>query len=82
MVEFLDLQDVYEKVQSRAGGGSAQRISMGTVNITAISDGQLCGIDVFVQRLPEAAALCGDTNGKVALKVTYESHFQNQVNNY
>ena len=78
-VEFLNLQDVYEKVQSRAGGGSAQRIAMGNINITATSEGQLCGIDVFVQRLPDAAALFGDVNGKIALNVTHESHFQNQV---
>lgn len=77
-VEFLDLHDVYEKVQSRAGGGSAQRIAMGNVNITTTSEGQLCGIDVFVERLPGAAALFGDINGMIPLKVTHQSHFQNQ----
>lgn len=77
-VEFLDLRDVYEKIQSRAGGGSHQRISKGNINITATSEGQLCGIEAFVQRVPEAATLCGDFNGKVPLTVTHEAHFQNQ----
>ena len=79
MVEFLDLKDVYEKVQSRAGGGSHQRVSSGLINIRATSEGQLCGMNVFVQRMPEAAALCGDTNGRILLEVNHEDYFQNQV---
>jgi hypothetical protein len=79
MVEFLDLKDVYEKVQSRAGGGSHQRVSSGFINIRAISEGQLCGMNVFVERVPEAAALSGDTNGRIPLEVNHEDYFQNQV---
>ena len=78
-VEFVDLKDVYEKVQSRAGGGSHQRVSSGEINIRAISDGQLCGMNVFVQRLAEAATLCGDINGRIPLEVNYEDYFKNQV---
>ncbi|XP_028407014.1 uncharacterized protein LOC114529408 [Dendronephthya gigantea] len=77
-VEFIDLKEVYEKVQSRAGGGSHQRVSSGEINIRAISDGQLCGMDVFVERMPEAAALCGDMNGRIPLEVNYEDYFKNQ----
>ena len=79
MVEFLDLKDVYEKVQSRAGGGSHQRVSSGLINIKTTSEGQLCGVNVFVQRVPEAAELCGDTNGRIALEVNHEDYFKNQV---
>ncbi len=79
VVEFIDLKDVYEKVQSRAGGGSHQRVSSGLVNIKATSEGQLCGMIVFVQRMPDAAALCGDINGRIPLGVNHEGYFQNQV---
>ena len=78
MVEFLDLKDVYEKVQSRAGGGSHQRVSSGLINIRTTSEGQLCGVNVFVQRVPEAAELCGDSNGRIALEVNHEDYFKNQ----
>ena len=79
-VEFVDLKEIYEKVQSRAGGGSHQRVSSGIINIKATSQGQLCAINVFVERMPEAATLCGDTNGRVLLEVNHEDYFQNQVN--
>jgi hypothetical protein len=79
MVEFIDLKDIYEKFQSRAGGGSHQRISSGLINIKATSQGQLCGMNVFVQRMPEAATLCGDINGRILLRVNHERYFQNQV---
>ncbi|XP_046864271.1 uncharacterized protein LOC124458263 [Xenia sp. Carnegie-2017] len=78
MVEFPDLKEIYEKVQSRAGGGSHQRVACGTINIKATSEGQLCGMNVFVQRMPEAAALCGDVNGRIPLEVNHEDYFQNQ----
>jgi hypothetical protein len=79
MVEFLELKDIYEKVQSRAGGGSHQRVASGLINIKATSEGQLCGMNVFVQRMPEAAALCGDVNGRIPLEVNHEDYFKNQV---
>lgn len=79
MVEFPDLKEIYEKVQSRAGGGSHQRVACGTINIKATSEGQLCDMNVFVQRMPEAAALCGDVNGRIPLEVNHEDYFQNQV---
>lgn len=78
-VEFVDLKQIYEKVQSRAGGGSHQRVSSGIINIKATSQGQLCAINVFVERMPEAATLCGDTNGRVLLEVNHEDYFGNQV---
>ncbi|CAB4006422.1 Hypothetical predicted protein [Paramuricea clavata] len=78
MVEFLELKDIYEKVQSRAGGGSHQRVASGLINIKATSEGQLCGMNVFVQRMPEAAALCGDVNGRIPLEVNHEDYFKNQ----
>ena len=79
VVEFLDLKDIYEKFQSRAGGGSHQRISSGLINIRTTSEGQLCHVNVFVQRMPEAAELCGDMNGRIPLDVIHEGYFKNQV---
>ncbi|CAB3987962.1 Hypothetical predicted protein [Paramuricea clavata] len=79
MVEFIDLKDIYEKVQSRAGGGSHQRVSSGLINIKATSEGQLCGMNVFVERMPEAATLCGDINERIQLRVNHERYFQNQI---
>ena len=81
MVEFVDLNEIYEKVQSRAGGGSHQRVASGLINIKATSEGQLCGINVFVERMPEAAALCGDINGRIPLEVHHEDYFRNEVGN-
>ena len=78
VVEFMDLKGIYKKFQSRAGGGSRQRITSGLINIRTTSEGQLCDMNVFVQRTPEAAALCGDVNGRIPLDVNHEGYFQNQ----
>ena len=79
VVDFMDLKDIYNKFQSRAGGGSRQRITSGLINIRTTSEGQLCDMNVFVQRTPEAATLCEDVNGRIPLDVHHEGYFQNQV---
>ena len=76
------MKDVYEKVQSRAGGGSSQRIAVGNIRISAASEGQIYGLEVYVQRLPEAALLAGEEIKRIPLQANHEAHFKNQVFNF
>lgn len=73
-VEFLNLKKYYEKVQTRRDGISAQRPMDCNIRILVDFDPAWISqnVDVFVQRHPESAKLCGDFNGRVKLKVKRE----------
>lgn len=72
-VRFQNLKPFYEKVQCRKNKHSKQRLSGATVNMVAIMDAQIQHIEVYVERCPKAAVLCGDQNGQVPLKPKMES---------
>lgn len=67
-VQFLNLKQVYEKVQSRVNKQSKQRLSEARVRMVVSFDAQISEIKVYVERAPEAAALCRDKTGRVRLQ--------------
>ncbi|XP_031553206.1 uncharacterized protein LOC116290330 isoform X2 [Actinia tenebrosa] len=67
-VQFLNLHQVYQKVQSRVGRESKQRLVDARVRMVVTFDAQIEGIQIFVERVPEAAALLGDNTGRVELE--------------
>lgn len=82
-VEFLNLKPCYEKIQTRRDGISTQRPMDCKVRMLVVFDPawNSCSVDVFVQRHPESATLCGDLNGKVKLKVNRDEKRDNLVRN-
>lgn len=68
-VHFLGLKKEYEKVQSRVNRQSRQRLTGSKVRIVVTTDAQIADVMVYVERAPMAAALCGDSTGRVPLKV-------------
>jgi len=67
-VQFIDLNHIYFKVQSRVGRESRQRLIDARVRMIVTFQAQIQKIKVFVERIPEAAALVGDANGRVELE--------------
>ncbi|EDO45539.1 predicted protein [Nematostella vectensis] len=67
-VHFLNLRSVYEKVQCRKNKHSKQRITQAIVDMMVTYSAQIQRLEVYVERIPEAAKLCGDHNGQVPLK--------------
>lgn len=67
-VYFLNLRNVYEKVQCRKNKHSKQRVTGAVIDMMVTYCAQIQHIEVYAERLPEAAKLCGDHNGQVPLK--------------
>ncbi|XP_031557624.1 uncharacterized protein LOC116294212 isoform X1 [Actinia tenebrosa] len=67
-VYFLNLRSVYEKVQCRKNKHSKQRVTGAVIDMMVTYCAQIQHVEVYVERLPEAAKLCGDHNGQVPLK--------------
>lgn len=80
-VKFLNLKHCYEKIQTRREGVSAQRPMDCHIRMLVVFDPSWTSktINVFVQRHPESAKLCGDLNGKVPLKVKLEEKRDDEV---
>ena len=71
-IHFFNLKKCYEKVQCRKNKESKQRVSGATINLMITTDSPISRVEVYVERLPNAAALFGDCNGKVPLKIKME----------
>jgi len=69
----------YEKVQSRVNRQSRQRLTGSKVRIVVTTDAQIAHVMVYVERAPMAAALCGDSTGRVPLKVKMGTQAVNKV---
>ncbi len=80
-VHFLNLKKCYEKVQRRQDGKSSQRPMDCKIRMMAKFDPEWGArdIDVYVQRHPDSAKVCGDLNGKVKLEVTIGEKKDNTV---
>lgn len=72
-VMFFNVQKCYEKVQCRKNKKSKQRVQGGTINLRVTTDHPIAKVEVYVERLPKAAVLCGDSNGRVPLKLKMEN---------
>lgn len=70
-VQFLNLKKCYEKVQRRQDGVSTQRPMDCNIKMVATFDPAWGArdMDVYVQRHPDSAKLCGDFNGRIKLEV-------------
>lgn len=70
-MQFLNMKKCYEKVQKRQDGKSTQRPMDCDIRMLAKFDPswRARDIDVYVQRHPDSAKLCGDFNGRVKLEV-------------
>lgn len=75
-VRFIGLDKrCFDKIQSRRGGEAKQRVENGLIEMEAVCQGNiLLEVNVSVFREPEAAALHGDKNGRVALPVRMGTH--------
>ncbi|KAK2551871.1 hypothetical protein P5673_027111 [Acropora cervicornis] len=72
-IVFFNVQKCYEKVQCRKNKKSKQRVQGATINLRVTTDAPISRVEVFVERLPKAAVLCGDSNGRVPLKTKLEN---------
>lgn len=72
-IVFFNVQKCYEKVQCRKNKKSKQRVQGATINLRVTTDAPIAKVEVFVERLPKAAVLCGDSNGRVPLKLKLEN---------
>lgn len=72
-VVFFNVQKCYEKVQCRKNKKSKQRVQGATINLRVATDAPISKVEVYVERLPKAAVLCGDNNGRVPLKLKMEN---------
>ncbi|CAB3979586.1 Hypothetical predicted protein [Paramuricea clavata] len=81
-VQFINLKKCYEKVQRRQDGVSTQRPMDCNVRMVAKFDPTWGSrdIDVYVQRHPDSAKLCGDMNGRVKLEVRVGEKKDNMTN--
>lgn len=80
-VQFLNLKKCYEKVQKRFEGVSSQRPMDCNILMLAKFDPTWTSrrIDVYVQRHPDSAKLCGDFNGRVKLLTNVEKEKDDTV---
>ena len=76
---FFSFSQEYEKVQSRVNRQSRQRLTGSKVRIVVTTDAQIAHVMVYVERAPMAAALCGDSTGRVPLKVKMGTQVVNKV---
>lgn len=72
-IVFFNVQKCYEKVQCRKNKKSKQRVQGATINLRVTTDAPIAKVEVYVERLPKAAVLCGDSNGRVPLKLKMEN---------
>ena len=66
-------------MQSRVNRQSRQRLTDSKVRIAVTADAQITQVNVYVERAPMAAALSGDTTGRVPLKVKMGAQVANKV---
>jgi len=78
-VVFFNVQKCYEKVQCRKNKKSKQRVHGATINLRVATDAPISKVEVYVERLPKAAVLCGDNNGRVPLKLKMENLMYSDV---
>lgn len=78
-VVFFNVQKCYEKVQCRKNKKSKQRVHGATINLRVTTDTPIAKVEVFVERVPKAAVLCGDSNGRVPLKLKMENLMYSDV---
>lgn len=78
-VVFFNVQKCYEKVQCRKNKKSKQRVQGATINLRVATDAPISKVEVYVERLPKAAVLCGDSNGRVPLKLKMENLMYSDV---
>ena len=78
-MQFIDLNQVYHKAQSRVGRESRQRLVDARIRMLITFQAQIQGIQVFVERIPEAALLCNDFNGRVKLETKMGKLESNKV---
>lgn len=78
-IVFFNVQKCYEKVQCRKNKKSKQRVQGATINLRVTTDAPISRVEVFVERLPKAAVLCGDSNGRVPLKTKLENLMYSDV---
>lgn len=78
-VVFFNVQKCYEKVQCRKNKKSKQRVQGATINLRVATDAPISKVEVYVERLPKAAVLCGDNNGRVPLKLKMENLMYSDV---
>lgn len=78
-IVFFNVQKCYEKVQCRKNKKSKQRVQGATINLRVTTDAPISRVEVFVERLPKAAVLCGDSNGRVPLKIKLENLMYSDV---
>ena len=78
-VVFFNVQKCYEKVQCRKNKKSKQRVHGATINLRVATDVPISKVEVYVERLPKAAVLCGDNNGRVPLKLKMENLMYSDV---
>lgn len=76
---FFNVQKCYEKVQCRKNKKSKQRVHGATINLRVATDAPISKVEVYVERLPKAAVLCGDNNGRVPLKLKMENLLYSDV---
>lgn len=76
---FFNVQKCYEKVQCRKNKKSKQRVHGATINLRVATDAPISKVEVYVERLPKAAVLCGDNNGRVPLKLKMENLMYSDV---
>lgn len=81
-VVFFNVQKCYEKVQCRKNKKSKQRVQGATINLRVTTDTPISKVEVYVERLPKAAVLCGDSNGRVPLKLKMENLMYSDVSIY
>ena len=79
---FFNVQKCYEKVQCRKNKKSKQRVQGATINLRVTTDAPISRVEVFVERLPKAAVLCGDSNGRVPLKTKLENLMYSDVSSF
>lgn len=78
-IVFFNVQKCYEKVQCRKNKKSKQRVQGATINLRVTTDAPIAKVEVYVERLPKAAVLCGDSNGRVPLKLKMENLMYSDV---
>lgn len=78
-VQFIDLHEVYQKVQSRVGRESRQRLIDARIRMLVTFQAQIHRVRVFVERIPQAAILCNDVNGRVELDTKMGKLVTNKV---
>lgn len=81
-IVFFNVQKCYEKVQCRKNKKSKQRVQGATINLRVTTDAPISRVEVFVERLPKAAVLCGDSNGRVPLKTKLENLMYSDVSSF